>query len=352
MLVQVHLRPVQSSFLFASMPVGIALGMFAAERSARALGRVPTMLLFKAVAVGLLALMALDTRLWALPSLIVPIYLVRTMLANCTRALSRSILMDYVPKVRRRKAWQYAEATRTLLHSRCQWHACDGAQLPRTCIPGRPGNAGVSACDWPSTTSAPSPEVITHAYVQAQRGRWSCVDGVTVFGWSGSALLGGYLIDRHGFAMVFLLTAGLQLASTAAFNAPLLAMVPRTEAQCGCCVVVAHDEHAGAGGGRQESASPVRAAAPALALGRICEECGCQLKRRASGEAACCCGVRRVGTGPLCIGKGGGRSSRRDSVEGAVEALAQSYDDEGSTLSQPLLHVDRQCSRDSRTSGN
>ena len=89
----------QSSFLFASMPVCIAIGMFAAERCARMFGRVPTIILFKIVAVALLTLMALDTRLWAMPALIVPIYLVRTMMANCTRALARSILMDYVPKV-------------------------------------------------------------------------------------------------------------------------------------------------------------------------------------------------------------------------------------------------------------
>ena len=97
--VQVHLEPVQSSFLFASMPVGIALGMFVAERVARVAGRVPTIIAFKATAAGLLTLMALDTRLWAMPAVVVPVYLVRTALANCTRAINRSILMDYVPKV-------------------------------------------------------------------------------------------------------------------------------------------------------------------------------------------------------------------------------------------------------------
>ena len=71
-----------------------------AERTARIAGRVPTIILYKLVAVGLLALMALYTPLWSMPALIAPIFLVRSMCSNCTRALSRSILMDYVPKVR------------------------------------------------------------------------------------------------------------------------------------------------------------------------------------------------------------------------------------------------------------
>lgn len=96
---QVNLHPVQSSFLFASMPIGIAVGILVAQRTSQVLGRVPTMLLCKWLAALLLTLMALDKRLWAVKWAIVPIYLVRTSMANCTRALASSILMDYVPKV-------------------------------------------------------------------------------------------------------------------------------------------------------------------------------------------------------------------------------------------------------------
>ena len=95
-----RLTPVQSSFLFASMPACIALGMIAAQRTARLTGRVPAVFLYKWAAVALLALMALAPGLWRVKGLIVPIYLLRSCAANCTRALSRSILMDFVPKVR------------------------------------------------------------------------------------------------------------------------------------------------------------------------------------------------------------------------------------------------------------
>jgi hypothetical protein len=75
------------------------------------------------------------------------------------------------------------------------------------------------------------------------RGRWSCVDGVTVFGWSGSALLGGYLVDRHGFAPVFFVTAAMQFLATLLFTVPLLCLVPQFETgrcevgmeECGAC---------------------------------------------------------------------------------------------------------------------
>ena len=43
------------------------------------------------------------------------------------------------------------------------------------------------------------------------RGRWNALDGVTRFGWSGSAVLGGYLVDRGGYALTFVVTAATQL---------------------------------------------------------------------------------------------------------------------------------------------
>ena len=45
--------------------------------------------------------------------------------------------------------------------------------------------------------------------------RDAAVDGVTRFGWSGSAVLGGYLVDRGGYALTFLITAGMQLLAAA-----------------------------------------------------------------------------------------------------------------------------------------
>lgn len=45
---------------------------------------------------------------------------------------------------------------------------------------------------------------------KGERGRWNSLDSVTRFGWSGSAVLGGYLIHKYHYGATFLITAGLQ----------------------------------------------------------------------------------------------------------------------------------------------
>ena len=64
---------------------------------------------------------------------------------------------------------------------------------------------------------------------QESRARWNSIDGVLIFGWSGSALLGGVLIDRYGFDVTFCITAVMQAIGTC-FTVPLLFLVPRKEA--------------------------------------------------------------------------------------------------------------------------
>ncbi|KAL3136845.1 hypothetical protein ABBQ38_005552 [Trebouxia sp. C0009 RCD-2024] len=61
------------------------------------------------------------------------------------------------------------------------------------------------------------------------RARWNSLDGVLIFGWSGSALLGGILVDKYGFDVTFCITALMQ-GIGACFLIPLVFLVPRTEA--------------------------------------------------------------------------------------------------------------------------
>ncbi|KAK3259990.1 hypothetical protein CYMTET_31037, partial [Cymbomonas tetramitiformis] len=42
------------------------------------------------------------------------------------------------------------------------------------------------------------------------RARWNSLDSITRFGWSGSAILGGYLVDKTDYPFTFLITAILQ----------------------------------------------------------------------------------------------------------------------------------------------
>ena len=64
--------------------------------------------------------------------------------------------------------------------------------------------------------------------LQESRARWNSLDGVLVFGWSGSALLGGILVDTYGFDVTFCLTALMQ-GIGACFLIPLLFLVPKKE---------------------------------------------------------------------------------------------------------------------------
>ena len=61
--------------------------------------------------------------------------------------------------------------------------------------------------------------------VQHARGRWNSLDSLFVFGWSGSAFLGGYLIAAGGFSASFLITAFLQLVAWAVLL-PLIYILP------------------------------------------------------------------------------------------------------------------------------
>ncbi len=63
-------------------------------------GRVQTILLFKFCAVALLALIGWFPAIWTKLSIIIPAYVVRTAIMDSAFPLQKSILMDYVPKVR------------------------------------------------------------------------------------------------------------------------------------------------------------------------------------------------------------------------------------------------------------
>jgi len=57
------------------------------------------------------------------------------------------------------------------------------------------------------------------------RGKWNAVDGVTRFSWSGSAFVGGILIDKYGYGYTFLITAALQIIGNSMLI-PLLFIIP------------------------------------------------------------------------------------------------------------------------------
>lgn len=60
------------------------------------------------------------------------------------------------------------------------------------------------------------------------RGKWNSIASLTNMTWSGSAVLGGYLVDRHDYTFTFLITAGIYAVGVLCYM-PLLWWVPRKE---------------------------------------------------------------------------------------------------------------------------
>ena len=55
---------------------------------------------------------------------------------------------------------------------------------------------------------------VLNDYVRTRhRSKWNALESLNLFSWSGSAALGGYLIDHIGYQHTFLVTAGLQLCA-------------------------------------------------------------------------------------------------------------------------------------------
>ena len=55
---------------------------------------------------------------------------------------------------------------------------------------------------------------VLNDYVRkAERARWNAAESINLFSWSGSAALGGFIIDRYGYRATFLVTAAIQVVA-------------------------------------------------------------------------------------------------------------------------------------------
>jgi len=108
---QVGLSPIETQLVYVVVPLAMVAAMSCAQSAHPRLGRVQTMVAAKLTAVGLLVAMIFVTKSKYKRSgwVMVPIYVVRTALANCTYPIEESILMDYVPRDRRAR-WKSLES--------------------------------------------------------------------------------------------------------------------------------------------------------------------------------------------------------------------------------------------------
>jgi MFS family permease len=73
-----------------------------------------------------------------------------------------------------------------------------------------------------------SRSVLSDYVPKARRARWNALESVTVMSWSGSAFVGGWLIEKKGFGAAFFTTAALQGVALLG-QTLLLPLVPRRE---------------------------------------------------------------------------------------------------------------------------
>jgi MFS family permease len=65
-----------------------------------------------------------------------------------------------------------------------------------------------------NATSALTKSVLMDHVVKEERAKWSALESLNRFSWSGSAVLGGFLVDYRGIVFNFCVTAGLQFIAT------------------------------------------------------------------------------------------------------------------------------------------
>lgn len=141
---EVGLSPLTVSLIYVISPAMIAFFAWLEQKLSQKLGRIQISAVSMLFGVSLLVCMSWNV-LWALPAVLVPVFLLRTSLMNAPNPLIRSVLMDFT--------------------------------------------------------------------TQEMRAKWSSLESVTSFGWSGSAVLGGILADKVGYGHTFLITAAMQFVS-------------------------------------------------------------------------------------------------------------------------------------------
>jgi len=82
-------------------------------------------------------------------------------------------------------------------------------------------------CGFMWSTLGLSYSIIADYVPKEYRARWNTLESIASFGWSGSAVLGGHLVAKHGYSVTFAITASVQLLGVLLFALPLLPLVAK-----------------------------------------------------------------------------------------------------------------------------
>lgn len=157
---KVCLAPVSVQAVYVFTPVTMFFAMYVSRKFSKCVGRLAAVQVERTLGLGCLLVMAIFPSVWKLPYVVVPLYIVRTLLTSVGWPLIMSVLNDYVSK--------------------------------------------------------------------EHRSKWNSLQNIAALGWSGSAYVGGIIIDQYGFNIVFYCTAALQALSIL-IRFLIIPLVPRSE---------------------------------------------------------------------------------------------------------------------------
>merc|ERR1739848_42672 len=80
-------------------------------------------------------------------------------------------------------------------------------------------------CGFMWSTGGLSYSIIADYVPKEYRARWNTLESISSFGWSGSALLGGKLVQAYDYEITFAITASIQLLAVILFYFPITPLV-------------------------------------------------------------------------------------------------------------------------------
>ena len=192
-----HLSPVSVQIIYLILPLLMAALNGIGEKVAKCIGRIPTSVLFKLCGLACLVTMAL-IKDWVAP----PAAQNNTTLLDAAVAMHDGAASSPSPPPA--VHWTTVYVLKALLMV--------VIYLVRTGLM--------------NSTYALEQSILMDFVPKRTRARWKALSSISTFGWTGSAFLGGRVIDATDYSTTFLITAGLQFAGTLCF-AVLFFIIPR-----------------------------------------------------------------------------------------------------------------------------
>ena len=209
-----HLSPVGVQLIYLVLPLMMAALNGIGEIAARRAGRVPICVVFKLFGLSLLVTMAL-IKDWVAPAL------PPTNATDLTTHGHVHLQEEPTPAVRFFDDGDYATA-----HQDGIMGGIDMIRLAKSLLM---VVIYLLRTTLMNSTYALEEGILMDFVPKESRARWKSLNAISTFGWTGSAFVGGLMVDATDYSTTFLITAALQFAGTLTFGLLLLVIPHRLD---------------------------------------------------------------------------------------------------------------------------